>query len=372
MRFAAGVAPVGLIQKDFERMNAATDFRSSWRMEQLTLVHAVVSHAIGGYGAFGGRAYPNTTVADVGFALRLPPDELAESQRVFIDDTVDFARRVIGGERSDRALNAESEPLMGFTPFRFLSVDSAEILRGLYLGGLRDNAEVRDIASDRFGAEIGSGQVYFVNRAVMHRRGLNMRRLHTEGWGDRLGEFRRIGLISDEPDASRGTISPAFVRHRVGSGASDDSAIVSAGKLWGIGATVGVFLADVIDTLEKGLSDYGDADFHLALEIEERFGDLDLTREDAYLLTYLSAVVPPHDHRAVDSSLRYLLSIQREHNVCAMETHLLYVEGRPRPEIPLGKHNLPSEQFYGYIDERLRESDIKRRPASRQSSFDRS
>jgi hypothetical protein len=54
-----------------------------------------------------------------------------------------------------------------------------------------------------------------------------------------------------------------------------------------------------------------------------------------------------------DSSLRHLLSIDRETDLCAMESHFLALQNIPTPRIGLAHERIPSDRFYQYVRERI-------------------
>jgi len=71
------------------------------------------------------------------------------------------------------------------------------------------------------------------------------------------------------------------------------------------------------------------------------------------MLTYLAAIPEDAEIDVPDSSLRHLLRIDRHHDLCALEAHLLAVQGLPAPSIALSHERTPSARFYAYLRGRI-------------------
>lgn len=338
------------MREDFRELDSRVIMRTAWHVEQLILLQSVTGHAHMGHGLFHGLRFANTTEDDVARALRLDPDVVKADRQELIDEIKDYAEQITSGGNNDSLLGNIGEPLLRIGTFRNLKVDPLGVLQGLYLGGLRDDPAIRSEAEKRYSANIGWGQSYLVNKKVMHMRGLSGDILAQHGHARELDEFRKVGLIVDEPGED---VSYMYIRHKAGSGASDDAAIVLAGKLYGFSAAVGVFLADAIDTLEKYATLYADQDSGIANFIAEMCSDLGVGIDDACKIAYLAAIPTGNEHNIPDSSLRGLLEIDRKYDICALESHLLYVEGKHVPEIELDHGQTTNVRFYRYIDEIL-------------------
>jgi hypothetical protein len=343
-----------MIRQDFQVLDARETLRTTWATEQLILLQSVHGHSHEGHGIFHGRRYPNTTLDDVTRALRLDPVRIRAERQELIDSIAGYANRVIRGNEPPALLDEDDHPLLGISTLRFLQVKPADVLRGLYVGGLRDEADLRMEVERERGIRIGSGRSYFVDYDRMRALGLNADELAKGEWDDDIARFRREGLIVDEQRAEEQGVTYQYIRHQRGPGASDDAAIVAAGMLWGPGVSVGVFFADAIDTLEKYVPAYRDQDADLALRIEKDFPELRFGREEARTLTYLAAIPENVRDEVPDSSLRHLLSIDRQKDMCALEAHLLAVQGVPAPSIGLSHERAPSARFYAYVRERIR------------------
>ena len=346
------VAPVDIIRRDFAQMDAEETLRCNWDVEQLILIQSIEGHAHEGHGAFKGRKYPNTTIDDIARALSRDPHQVRSARMELIDQISDFVDDVIAGKPADIVM-PNGDPLLTVGTLRYIPVEPEDVLRGLYMGGLRDDPDVRAEVEHRTGWIIGGGRGYLVNKSVMRQMNLDGYKLAKEAHQHELDDFRECGLIVDASEYGKPDIDYMYVRHRVGPGASDDSAVIVGGKLWNLSVAIGVFLADAVDTLEKYIPTYGDWDGMIARRIEEEWPDLGLTRDDVYKLTFLSSVPIDQYDDVPDCSLRYMLQLDRHADQCALESHLLYVMGRKAAPMRLGHDGIPSSKFYEYIENRL-------------------
>jgi hypothetical protein len=352
-----GVAPADLIQEDFAGLKSGVVLRTNLDVEDLLLIQSVEGHAQEGHGAFRGRRFVNMTTAETVRALGRSPRAVAADRQELIDEIRAWADRGMAGEAASRLLDEEGEPLLGVGLFRTCDVKAPDVLRGLYLGGLRDDPEIRLETEKRHGVRMGGGACYLVNVQVMEKMGLDGEALAHGEHGGRIEEYRSRRLIVDEPPdrATEEDVRWLYIRHRRGGGASDDAAMVAAGLLHGLGVGLGCFLADAIDTLEKFVpwERYGDQDSDLARHIERKFGDLGLDLEDVYRLTAISAVPEGQAAEVPDSSLRYLLAVDRKVDQTALESHILFVEGGEYAPMDLAIERAPSERFYRWVREQI-------------------
>ncbi len=173
---------------------------------------------------------------------------------------------------------------------------------------------------------------------------------------DMLEYYTDCGLIRSEEGPDGDKVAYMYIRHRRGAGASDDAAIVAAGILYGLAAAIGVFLADAIDTLEKHVPVFADRDQKLADRIKASYAKLSVPDSEIRHLAFLSAMPERSQIDVPDSSLRHLLLIDRKHDVTAVESHLLFVQGKHCPSIRIGHEETSSDQFYDYLSGRVRES----------------
>ncbi len=356
-RFPA-ISPYGLIQDDFQRMLLTKRLRTTSDACEWILMQSVEGHAQMGHGAFAGRRFPNTEMEDIIEALGRNPRLIARQRQGLIDEVCEWAQRAMNGEAPTTLVNELGEGLIGCGLLRHLEVDPPDVLRGLYLGGLRDDSEVRLEVERRTGARIGGGHSYFVNVDAMHELGLDGEKLARTANADKIDYYRQLGMILDDPGPEAWddpSIRYMYLRHRLGGGASDDAAILAGGLLYTPSVALGVFLADAVDTLDKFVVDYEDQDGDIARNIEEHYPALGLTLEDVYRLTWICHVPPEAEGKVPDSSLRHLLEIDADSDQTALESHLARVCGHPFSDMALGSEDIPNVALYAWLEERIEE-----------------
>lgn len=345
-----GVAPPQLLRDDFAALDAKTLLRCAYGVEELLLMQSVQGHSHMGHGLFYGKTYPNTSMDDIVRALRMDPMMVKDERQELIDEVQEFVERVIDGEDIRLACNTEGEPLLRCGTLRALEIDPHGVLQGLYVGGLRDDAEIRTLANKRYGVKMGYGKCYLVDQKVLKSLGLDGFRLAKEAHEDEISEFERAGLFAHNGDPH---IDYMYVRYQTGPGASDDAAIVMAGKMLGPSAAVGCFLADAVDTLEKYVPEYSDQDSDIAEYIEANYGKLGLNKDDSVDLAYLCAIPYEMQGDLPDSSLRHLLQVDRKHDQSTLESHFAFVWNKSRSNMELDHGECTNEEFYTYITQRL-------------------
>jgi len=346
-----GVAPPNLLRDDFTALNAKVTLRCTEDVEQLLLMQSVEGHAHAGHGVFYGNRYPNTTVDDVARSLRLSPEAVKADRQDLIDEIKDFVERAITGERIRTATNEDGEPLIRCGALRHIEIEPHGVLQGLFMGGLRDDFEIRDLANKRYGVEMGYGKCCLIDQQVLRELGMNGFELSQSAHEADIPRFEEAGLFAKNGNSRTAYM---YVRYKVGPGASDDAAIVMAGKLFGVSAAVGCFLADAVDTLEKYVLEYSDQDSDISDYIQANYPRLDVTRDDAVDLAYLCAIPREMQGQLPDSSLRHMLEIDRKHDQAALESHLAYVAGRPYATMELDHGECTNREFYGYIEGKLK------------------
>jgi hypothetical protein len=351
-----GVAPYDLIQRDFKILDAAEKFRTTWDVERLVLMQSVQGHAHEGHATFRGRSYPNTTIDDISRALRLDPVWVREERQRLIDEIAAYADKVMAGEEDAPLLNDDGAGFLGSSMFRDLQVSGPDVLRGLYLGGLRDDSDIRFQMESKYGITIGGGKCYLVDTKVMDRLDLDGDILAHGSHEDMILYYRDTGLIAADSGKDAGNLEYMYIRHRRGLGASDDTAIVAAGLLYGLGVAVGVFLADAIDTLEKHVPLFFDQDNQLARKIEKGYPDLGMGEAEVRHLAYLSAIPEDSGVPVPDSSLRHLMLIDGKHDMTAIESHLCFIQNKHLPSVRIGHEEVLNHQFYQYVKDRLQHS----------------
>lgn len=348
------VAPKELIQADYEVLKSYEHLETTPGIQDLLFIQSLEGRAHNGSGVFDKRTYVNTTIDDVVRALGRSPEEIKRVRQRLVDAIVDFAAAAMNGERREKLLDGNGEPFLGIPFFQGRRVNPRDVLRGLYMGGLRDNPDIRKEAERIYQTKIGGGRCYIIDVRTMLELDLDGERLAHEPHEDKIEEYRKAGLIvSDEGTADPKTQRYFYIRHRVGPGQSDDAAFVMAGILYNADVALGVFLADAIDTLEKYAPVYRDQDGGLSFQIGRGFKDLELDLEDVYELVHLSAIPEAEEQLVPDSSLRYLLSLDSRSGRSALRTHLDFIEGRPVVPLPVSFKRILSTQFYEYINRRL-------------------
>jgi CBS domain-containing protein len=351
------VAPRELIQQDFRNLKSSERLYTSPKIEDLIFMQSIEGRAHNGAGAFNKRSYVNTTIDDIVRALGRSPKATKTKRQELIDEIVEFVDSALGDDPRDRLVTRNGKPFLGIPFFKEKTVNYHDILKGLYLGGLRDDVDIRSMTEELFNIDIGYGRCYLVDTDVMGEMGLDAEDLAHDGNEERLEEFKSLGLIVDETktkyrDAKH--IKYLYIRHHVGPGESDDTAIVASGLMYNVDVALGVFLADAIDTLEKYVSIYRDQDNDLARYIKENYTFLDCDEKDACELSYVAAIPRERIDEVPDSSLRYLLSIDEEAGQSAFETHINFVEGKPIQQMPISHSRVPVTQLYEFIKEKLK------------------
>lgn len=344
-----------LIRADFERLERRDRLQTSAAVERLIFIQAIEGHAHNGHGEFRQRRFVDVTAADVVRALGWNPREVKRDRQQLIDDIFGWAERVCAGEDVRALTDRDGRPLLAVPFFAELEVEPAEVLHGVYLGGMRDDPDFRAEVEKETGIVIGGGRCHIVDTEVMRRLHLDGEKLAHGAHADKIDDYRAAGLIvnlpAEEVDDDR--YRYLYVREREGPGHSDDAAVVFAGLLWGRDAALGVFLADAIDTLEKYSEKYTDQDDELAAFVAAWEGFVPSWREDAKTLTALATEEPDHEDDIPDSSLRYFLRVDAEANVCALENHLAFIAGRAAATMLLGFDRVLSTRFYRWVRERL-------------------
>ena len=137
------VAPKELVQADYEVLSSYEHLDTTPDIQDLLFIQSLEGRAHNGAGVFNKRTYVNTTIDDVVKALGRDPDEIKARRQTLVDDIVQFAVDAMDGGKHDKLLNSRGEPILGIQFFRERHVNARDVLRGLYLGGLRDNPDIR-------------------------------------------------------------------------------------------------------------------------------------------------------------------------------------------------------------------------------------
>jgi len=343
-----------LVKADYSTLVENEHLDTTPDIEKLILLQSVEGHAHNGHGAFHKRRFVNLSTADVVRILGLDEEKVKRERQSLIDEIFEWVDGALKEEQKEQLVNPRGEPFIRIPFLANYQVEPADVLRGIYLGGKRDKSEIREQVENKFGVSIGGGSCYLVNTRVMRKMGLNAEDLASGAYEKEINDFHRRGLIVDKHrSVDDDLIRYLYIRHRIGPGHSDDSAVVSAGLLWGRDVALGVFLADAIDTLEKYSYKYEDQDGDLAEYIGCNFSRLDVDKDKLYTLTYLATVQEGKEEGVPDSSLRYMLSIDRKTNITMLQSHLNFVEGKSYIPINTGHHRISTDEFYEYISRRV-------------------
>jgi len=354
----AGVAPDEIVRQDFEWLVAGTRLRTTRLVEEAILMQSIEGHAHEGHAAFHHHQFVNTTMDDIILSLGRDRKLVAHDRQLLIDDIADWVRRAIAGKAGNLLTTGDGQCLLDIGLFRQIEVEPAAVLRGFYVGGRRDDVEVRRRVEAKYGIAIGGGRSYLVDVERMEAMGLDARALAKGEHESQLDGYRAQGLIiADEGDREQfapESVRYLYIRHRTGGGTSDDAALLTAGKLFGPSGVIGAFLADAVDTLEKYATRCADRDDEMAETIARSWPELAVSEEQLELATYLCAVPPDSAFEVPDSSLRHMIEIDRSSDQTAFESHLAYVQGRPYARMKLASEEADSEQFYQWWEGRAK------------------
>ncbi len=189
------VAPKEKIQADYELLKSYEHLETTSEIEEMLFMQSLEGRAHNGAGAFKNRSYVNTTIDDVVRALGHDPDRVKARRQALVDDILSFANDAMHGEKRDRLVNENGEPFLGHPLFRDRKVNARDVLRGLYLGGLRDNPDVRKDTEKVMQIKIGGGRCYIVDVKTMLEMNLDGEKLAEEAHEDKIGDYQRRGLI---------------------------------------------------------------------------------------------------------------------------------------------------------------------------------
>lgn len=357
------VAPSELIRRDFQHLKETEELYTTGEIADLLFVQSLEGRAHNGAGAFQKSFYVNTTIDDIVHALRFDPNKVKTRRQMLIDDIIGFVDDVMKGmvlpgqgKPRSRLVNNKGEPFIGIPCLREIEINPQDVLRGIYMGGLRDDPGPRAAAEEKYGITIGYGKCYPVNIEVMDRMNLDGEILaHREHAGS-IEAFKRAGLIIAEQDLKKAApdkVRYLYIRHKIGPGQSDDGALVAAGLVYNKDVALGIFLADAIDTLEKYVHAYKDQDDELGYHISKNFPGLNVTMDEVLEMTYLAAIPEELDDKTPDSSLRYFLSIDRHIGQCAFQSHLNFIEKKPHFPMFISFSRVLSTDFYAYIRDKV-------------------
>jgi len=358
----ARFAPPALIRADLEHCRERHELCTTPDISDLIYIQSIEGHAHEGHSVFRGKRYVNTTIDDIVRAIGWDPNEVLQERQELIDEISHWAALVIKGEAPDRLVTPDGAPLLGVECFAELTVNPAEVMKGMYLGGRMDDLASRRPAEERYGVNIGGGKLYAVNVRVMEELGLDGERLAKTANADKIAEYQAQGMIVEEVELYQNPeVQYMYIRHRLGAGVSDDACIVGAGLLFGrsVSAALGAFFADAVDTLEKyAYCVYPiDQDGELSLQVADRVTADGVDDDLVTKYTYLVAAAKSRPGEVPDSSLRHMIEYDRNSHQFTLESHLNFLTGKPYQEMELGFERVSNTAFYRYIEEKLKTLD---------------
>ena len=345
-----------LVQQDFEHLSKTSELDVSKESEDAILMQSVEGHAHNGASMFHKRRFVNITISDIVMALQSDPEQVKAYRQALIDEIVDYAQLAMEGKAATRLANGEGQPFLRAGRFKNLNVKPESILKGLYLGGMRDDSEIRKDVEKEYNIKIGGGRCHFVDLRLVRHLNLDGEKLAHEPHADEIEYYKSIGMIVPPEKCNYQEsefIRYFYIRDRLGPGHSDDAAIVSAGMLFDRDVALGVFLADAIDTLEKYVPKYSDQDNQLSQMIGQNSTGLNTSMEDVHRLIYLSTIPEKKVDVVPDSSLRYLLSIDKKTKQTLLDCYLAFIEGRPLMPMAIWKSKISTTEFFSYINHRF-------------------
>lgn len=356
-----------LVRRDFESLWNNETLDTEAGVAELILAQSIEGHAHTGAGAFHKRRYPELTTHQVVRLLGWPVKECRLARQALINEVFEWVSSQRNGAGRTRLVDSAGHPLLRVPWLGGIEVDPAEVLRGIYIGGLRDDEAVRARAEKLFDVNIGGGRCYVVDTRVMRELNQNADSLaHEAHDADELEEFRKLGMIVDPAevdtdDIDEGPFEYYYIRYRVGPGHSDDAAIVGAGLLYSVDAALGAWLSDAVDTLEKFSGDFVDQDNDLSLLAAEVDPAARVPEQEMLLYVTLCAVALGKEEVVPDSSTRHLLAVDPKTDRSLLRCHLDFIEGVKGPDQSMAHGKTTTHSFYAYLLQRMAE--LRRRPS---------
>ena len=188
---AKKTAPKELIQQDFRNLKSSERLFTTPKIEELVFMQSIEGRAHNGAGSFHKRFYVNTTIDDIVSAIGRSPKMVKAKRQELIDEIVEFVDSALADDPRDRLVTRSGRPILGLPLFKERTVNYHDILRGLYLGGLRDDADIRKKTQGLFKINIGYGKCYLVDTKVMDEMGLDGEMLAHQENEDKLTAAKR-------------------------------------------------------------------------------------------------------------------------------------------------------------------------------------
>jgi len=243
-----------LVQQDYQIL-LKESLACDTRLKQLLFMQSIRGHMEFGHTVFVGRAeeFSDKTQDDIIEALGEDPLQVQTERQRYIRWVKNILYEVIDNNNksfnhliNDRKLKF----LEKFPPLSKLS----NLIYGFFYGARMDSEYWRNKTNKKYGLPIGRGICCAVDKRIAENMGFTVKDLSQYEFEGRLKEFKRCGLIKNRTVASSSNVVNGYLRLKKGIGTSDDAAIVSAGLMHRDGpleASMGVYLCDLIDTLDK-------------------------------------------------------------------------------------------------------------------------
>ncbi|MBI4148609.1 hypothetical protein HY490_04930 [Candidatus Woesearchaeota archaeon] len=299
---------------DRERLDCTNE------VKELLAMQSIQGQAQTGLGVFNGRVgigqfadnrtliYPNATIDSVIKALGFQLSKIKKQRQNIIDEIFVWVNGVFDEVKSEYShlrrlhydiplplVNDEGHPLAGIGLFsRVVPKHALNVLRGMYLASCMDSYEWRQKVTEKYGVELGGGECYPVNLSRLMNVRLSLEQLSSRAyskWDRRMLEVKGVIVPGDQVDACP-PIVQGYVRHAVGHGICDDSAVIMAALMHKIPGrrefdkdyALGVLLCDAVDTWDKCTPVIwkGGQDELLGKYIKSKFDDLEKHIERRY------------------------------------------------------------------------------------------
>ncbi|MBI4016484.1 MAG: hypothetical protein HY363_02205 [Candidatus Aenigmarchaeota archaeon] len=414
------------VNRAFERFIEREELDCSDDVKELLAMQSIQGQAQTGMGVFDGRigigqfsdnrtlTYPNCTIDSVIRALNFNVAKIQKKRQKIIDDIEHWIDKVFEEAKQAYSLPAEqpkdicvklvndySEPLTGMNLFsRIEPKNSLNVCRGVYLSSCMDNYEWRKKVGEKYGIELGGGECYATNMTTLLNLGLSLKHLssqpHDENQREIL-ETNGVIIIGDKVESSENIVM-AYVRHAIGLGICDDSAMIMAALMHKIpdgfdkDRAQGVLLCDAVDTWDKctPLIWKGGQDELLGAHVKKKFKELENYVEEKYAsankqmpaevknavslnisdeevvnFIYAAHTDVENPHAQPDSSQRYFMKIVNAgKKMPVAEAHLQFIErfdhgyGTPTErrierDFKAGFHRVPAKRFYNTLTKRF-------------------
>lgn len=328
-----------IVKDDYDALRKKVRLCAYGDVSDLLLMQSIEGHAQNGDCLFNyGPKYPEATMEDIVIALGHKPDDIKNKRQVLIYEKVDFASRIMAGEKLKHYVNRNNEPLFRIKFLEKMEIsDLNAVLIGIFLGSIMDRYKGwRELAEQKYGSSIGGGECIGINRREAHRQGITLEMLAKEEHSDEeIDELLSKGILCRNV-ASSNDIVGGYIRHKKGKGTSDDLAVILAGKLYGFDAAIGLFLTDAIDTWDKYVpfihsngqdEKLGESVYKNRKQISENLKGFELPSKDE-CLKFINCIAESNYENVVSSSQRYFLQINHKARKSVIENHLGYIQGK--------------------------------------------